>query len=183
MCIVIDTNTWASVFDIGADDHIEFKPVYDWILGDGGKGKIVYGGTTYLQEVPSKYMSLLLELNKRRKTVAVENSKVDEIEIKLKKLIEHRDFDDPHIVALIIVSKCKLICTKEKRAIPFFKDKKGLFYPKKFIRPKIYNNKTNIDLLVDKNIISICQPCKATTKTEAQEINKTVQQIIIKPKK
>lgn len=41
---------------------------------------------------------------------------IDELEIK-------PDFDDPHIIALLNVSKCKNILTDDKRAMPFIKEK------------------------------------------------------------
>jgi predicted nucleic acid-binding protein len=176
MCIVIDTNTWASVIDTSSTDHVEFKPVHDWIFGEGGKGKIVYGGTTYLNETPQKYRKLLKYFTDIGKAKGVSLEEVDFHEAELKQKIQHRDFDDPHIVAIIIVSKCKLICTNEKRAIPFFKDKEGILYPKRFNRPKIYHGALNKDLLIDKNIAKICFPCLKISKTKSKEIVAQIQE-------
>jgi hypothetical protein len=49
MCIIIDTNRFSSIFEEENSDHDEFKPILDWIIF--GKGKIVYGGTKYKQEL------------------------------------------------------------------------------------------------------------------------------------
>ena len=49
MCIIIDANTLSLVFNPETKGHEEFKPVFKWI--DKGKGKIVYGGTKYEEEL------------------------------------------------------------------------------------------------------------------------------------
>ncbi len=157
MCIVIDTNTFASVFDKSSKHHDEFKPVLDWIVY--GKGKIVYGGKKYKQELRQarKYLSLFLELDKAKKIVTVGDDRVDEQQRDVQAVVEHRDFDDPHLIAIIIVSGCRLICSSDSRAYPFFKD--GKLYPKHAQRPKIYSgHSSNIDLLCDENIVAVCKP-------------------------
>jgi hypothetical protein len=60
MCIIIDANTFAAIFDPINKGHIDFKPVYDWIVF--GRGKIVYGGKKYKSEVKnvSKYFGLFV---------------------------------------------------------------------------------------------------------------------------
>jgi predicted nucleic acid-binding protein len=168
MCIVIDTNTWAEIFDASSTNHADFKPVKDWIIE--GKGKVVYGGNTYIAEIPSRFRKLLKILNSAGKTVSIPNEPVNAQEEIAKNKISHPDFDDPHIVALIIVSKCRLISTNEKRAIPYFKDEERLLYPKKILRPKIYHCADNKDLLIDKNIAKICLPCIKSSKTAAKTL-------------
>lgn len=180
MCIVIDTNTWSSVVDTSSADHLEFKPVFDWIFGEGGNGKIVYGGTKYLEETPHKYRKLLKLSMDRGRAKNVSTEEVDVCESELKQKLQHPDFDDPHIVAIIIVSKCKLICTNEVRAIPFFKDKNRILYPKRFTIPKIYHGASNKDLLVNKNIAKICLPCLKTSKTTSKEMGVLIQNIVQK---
>lgn len=178
MCIVIDTNTWASVLDTASADHLAFKPVHDWIFGEGGKGKIIYGGSTYINETPPKYRKLLKYFTDMGKAKGVSSDAVDFHETALKQKIQHPDFDDPHIVAIIIVSKCKLICTNEKRAIPFFKDKKGVLYPKRFHKPKIYHAALNRDLLIDKNMAAICLPAIKLNKSKSKVVTTQIQQSV-----
>ena len=88
--------------------------------------------------------------------IEVKDSEVDSWVITLSKKINHRDFDDPHIIAIVIVSRCMIICTKEVRALRFFKDKS--LYPRGISRPKLYTSKRNKNLLSDKYIASICLP-------------------------
>jgi predicted nucleic acid-binding protein len=154
MCIVIDTNTLARVFDSTNKEHNNFQPVYEWIIN--GNGKIVYGGETYIGELlkANRYYKLILQLNKAKKAINISENLVNEHEKIVKELKKHRDFDDPHIVALIRASKCKLICTDEKRAIPFFKNIE--LYEKSTDRPKIYTSLKNKGLLIDRNISKVC---------------------------
>ena len=167
MCIVIDTNTLASVFDSKSADHAEFKDVFDWIVD--GKGKIVYGGTTYIRELSkTKYLKLFTLYNKAGKAILVKDN-VDEETSSVSKMIQHPDFDDQHIVALLKVSGCKLICSGDKRAYPFFQHE--LFFSPASKRPKIYSGHRNKDLLTDSNIADICRPSKGTTNDQKRSLS------------
>ena len=162
MCIIIDSCCFASVFEKRALDHSDFRPVLEWVVA--GKGKIVYGGTKYRRELKraKKYIFFIGELKRAGKTVELPSQIVDEIENETKQKISHRNFDDQHIVAMIIVSKCRLICTKDKRANPFIKEPS--LYPKKFKVPKLYCSSRNANLLRDDYIIEICRPIKKGSK-------------------
>jgi len=162
MCIVIDTNTLASVFDRTSAKHNEFKPVLDWIRY--GKGQVVFGGSVYEQEIKKKYLALFSQLKKANKAVRIDNKRVDKEEAKAKEVIPHADFDDPHIVGLLIASGCKLICSLDERAYPFFRH--HLFFSPASKKPKIYRGKGNKDLLKDKNIAEVCLPSKVTTNAQ-----------------
>lgn len=155
MCIIIDTNTFSSIFDSKSAEHIEFRPVLNWIKN--GKGKIVYGGTKYRNELrkAQKYLGIFNELKKARKIVEIPNEQVDSEQIRIEDLITHRDFDDPHLIAIVSASRCKLICTKDKRAHPFIKETS--LYPESGMRPKIYSSSINSDLLCDLNIAGCCK--------------------------
>src|ERR1700733_741215 len=109
MCIVIDINTLAGVFDKKSVNHAEFKDVFEWIFN--GKGKIVYGGTKYISELShTKYLPLFTEYNRMNKAVLVK-ANIDAETVVVSKMIQHPDFDDQHLVALLRVSKCKLVCS------------------------------------------------------------------------
>ena len=43
MCIIVDTNCFAPVFDRKSEKHNQFAPVLEWIIS--GKGKLIYGGS------------------------------------------------------------------------------------------------------------------------------------------
>jgi predicted nucleic acid-binding protein len=178
MCIIIDTNSWAEVFDATAEKHTEFEPVYVWIAGEHGIGKMVCGGATYRNEIPKKYLRIFKLFNDKRKTIMIADEVVDAKETELKAMLEHRDFDDPHIVALVCVSGCRLVCTQDDRAIPFITGKHKeakQFYPKKFVRPKIYRSSKNANLLVEKNIPKQYLPPERNTKKQSKVLATVVQ--------
>lgn len=155
MCIIIDTNAFASVFDCNSEGHSEFSPVLNWIRN--GKGKIVFGGTTYRNELrrAKRYLGIIGELKKARRIVEVSNDEVDREQKRIESLVSHRDFDDPHLIAIVAVSRCKLICSSDKRAYRFIK--RASLYPKAGMRPKIYSGSSNSDLLCDHNIADCCR--------------------------
>lgn len=153
MCIIIDTCAFHAVFNPDDSFHHKFKPVYDWI--EGKKGKIVIGGTDYKNELIKRTsLKILTEYDKMKRLAKVPDEEVDKLVPALKAQVVHKDFDDPHIVALVIASKCRLICTGERRAIPFFTKKE--LYPKGVKRPKIYRTARNKDLCCHEHIVGIC---------------------------
>ncbi len=153
MCIVIDTNSLASVFNKDCADHVDFQPVFDWILT--GKGIIVYGGSTYITELQntSTYLRLIIDLEKARKVAHINDDLIDQEEIRISKISKKQKFNDKHLVAIISVSRCRLICSKDMESFPFILDKK--FYPKKCKVPKIYSRKANSRLLTKVNIVDL----------------------------
>lgn len=160
MCIIIDTSALSSVFNRTSKVHLEFSPVFDWIIR--GKGKVVYGGTKYKRELAQarRYAKLFAELRRAGRTALVDDQKVDQEQRILEETSLPQDFDDPHLVAIVIVSHCKLICSNDSTAYLFFKDK--TLYPEGVERPKIYSGYSNKSLLVDENIADICKPCPKT---------------------
>ena len=169
MCIIIDTNTLASVFKSSSLNHNEFKPVLDWIIN--GKGKIVYGGTKYNLEV-QKYYALFSELRRMRKAVLIDNSSVDQYAKEAGDKIAHPDFDDQHLIGLLMVSKCKLICSEDKRAYPYFRH--SYFFSPSRKKPKIYSGRGNMTLLTDQNIVTVCKPCGNLSISQKHLVNLTL---------
>ena len=161
MCIVIDINTLSPVFNPTDQKHLEFLPVLKWICKD--KGKIVFGGTKYNEELKRahKYLRILRYLDAAGKVVRIDDNTVDNEEMRLNDQLTHRDFDDAHLVAIVIVSQCKVICTSDSRAHSFIKDQS--LYPKHVKRPSIYSGLKNSHLLCDENIASCCKPAKRTS--------------------
>ncbi|MBN8671462.1 MAG: hypothetical protein J0L80_12295 [Chitinophagales bacterium] len=166
MCIIIDTNTLASVLEPESVNHSEFKPVYDWIKN--GKGVIVYGGTKYKKEL-GKYLPIFVELRKATKAIGVDDSKVDQKADEVSTMIQHANFDDQHLIGLLIQSQCKLICSLDSRAYPYFRH--SLFFKPAANKPKIYRGSSNKDLLTDRNIAEICKPCLPTTVAQKNKLS------------
>jgi hypothetical protein len=172
MCIIVDINTFASVFNKSSMHHAEFSPVMDWVLY--GNGTLIYGGTKYFKEIANtKYLPLFLELNKKQKAKNIDRSKVDEKEFWAAGKVKDRDFDDQHLVALLLVSGCKLICSLDKRAYPYFRH--HLFFSPAWRKPKIYSRKENAHLLTDKNIAEVCKPGSKLTVSQIEELLPNIQ--------
>jgi hypothetical protein len=165
MCIVIDTNSFSSVFITTSKDHNEFESVYNWILHQNGK--IVYGGNTYRKELEKskKFIPIFRRLKDKRKAVELPDcQKVDEIERELYLKVKDTKFNDPHIIAIVTVSKCKIVCTKDKESEEFLLNKE--LYPRGIKPPKIYKKKSNKNLLTNNNIVEICKPSLKLNKDE-----------------
>ena len=155
MCIVIDINTLASVFDSATSDHGEFRPVLSWI--NDGCGIIIYGGTTYKNELrrSPKYLRVMVEQHRAGKTLQIDTSLVDKEERRLIRLLNKVGFDDPHIIAMIIVSRCRLLCTKDRRSHQYVLD--NALYTGDSECPAIYSGRRNISLLSQKYVADICK--------------------------
>jgi len=153
VCIILDVNILPSVFSRDAKNHSEFKPVYDWILGPNGK--VVFGGTKYWTELSrmKQYLALFSHLNKKNKVVILIKDVVDDIQEKIDEKIYDLDFDDPHIIAIVIVSKCGIICSDDKKSYKFIKNND--LYPPGVQVPRIYSNVSNKDLLNKKELTKI----------------------------
>ncbi|HYG16341.1 MAG TPA: hypothetical protein VEC12_11355 [Bacteroidia bacterium] len=162
MCIIIDTNTLASVFQENSVNHLQFKPVKKWVIE--GKGKIIFGGTKYISELKGKYLTFFLQLKKAGKAILVDSKLVDSEEALAEKSISHPDFDDQHLIGLLRISKCKLICSSDSRAYPFFRH--NIFFTPASNKPRIYSSAPNAGLLCDRNIADICKPCAPTTNLQ-----------------
>ncbi len=170
MCIVIDANAWGPIFNPNNEDHDNFKPIYKWLYH--GKGKIVYGGTKYGSELKrsERYLRLFNSFKDINKVIILKKEKVDQEEIRLKG-ITNEYFNDEHLIAIINISGCKLLCSNNTQ------DFKEILSSKYYLRdrrpPKIYtkNSASNAKtLLGDNNIADICKPCRKTTRNEMSSL-------------
>lgn len=159
MPIIIDTNTIPSVFSISSSDHEDFKPVLEWIIN--GKGLMVFGGSKYLAEVGkmTKYTKILSLLRTYKKVHIGCQTAIDKLEKEINKTVSDEDFDDPHLPAITINTKCRLICSKDKRSVKFVTD--SSLYPGKMKAPSYYTGKRNKKLLSEKYVDDELKPlCK-----------------------
>jgi hypothetical protein len=155
--MLIDANLIAVIFNKNNERHSVYKSVLKWFVM--GRAKIVIGGGRfYRNEIKERlvsYVPLLTELSRLNKTHHFPDKDVDELTGKYKKMEARPDFDDPHIVALLCISKAKIFCSEDERAFQFIKDKK--FYPKGQETPKILslkNHEASLELLNEENICS-----------------------------
>src|ERR1022692_3881693 len=127
MCLVIDENVIGKVFDRRNVQHARFKPVKDWVTT--GAGSVIYGGTKYLKELgDGRYLGLFTELLRMRRAIKVDKQAVDDRARALKVEVPDREFDDEHIVALVGISRCCVVCTDDKNAIPYLR-RRDLYPP------------------------------------------------------
>jgi predicted nucleic acid-binding protein len=171
MCIVIDMNVIGRVFDSNKNDSYKYQPVLNWILHQDGM--LVVGGSTFFEELRklTKYLKFYNILNKAGKVKRINDEDVDAKMEELITLCDHRDFDDPHIVALLIVSGCKVLCTEDKRSIPFVKNK--AWYEKNQKVPSIYNSssyRNHRNILSTKNLTECCMPSKRLNKSDVGKL-------------
>lgn len=149
MCIILDTNILSCVFSSTSIRHEDFEPVLKWITA--GHGRIVYGGEKYKAEISkTPYLKIFSILNTFNRTIPLNDVLVDNEQHFIESIENDPDFDDPHIIAMVRVSGCKLICSNDIRSIRFVSDKK--FYTSPIKPPKFYTKKRNRSLLKDINI-------------------------------
>jgi hypothetical protein len=155
--MLIDANLIAVIFNKDNERYAVYKPVLEWFVG--GRAKIVIGGGRYyrneIQKRLASYIPILTELGRLNKTHWFPDNVVAELTAHIKNMENKSDFDDPHIVALLCVSKAKIFCSEDERSFQFVKDRR--FYPKGQEVPKILSLKTHnasLELLNDENICS-----------------------------
>ncbi|WP_143037885.1 type II toxin-antitoxin system VapC family toxin [Nitrosomonas sp. Nm58] len=161
---MLDANVFGAFFDPSNENHENFQPALNWVVT--GKGKLVYGGTKYKNEMKTakKYLKFFASLERAGKMVPICDTDVDAYEAKLTELEPNKDFDDPHLIAIVLASGCNIICTNDKRAMPYLK--RTEFYKGRVKKPKIYQSIRNVSLLTDKHIASICTPCNKLSRNQ-----------------
>jgi len=163
MCLVIDANTIGKVFDSRNADHSRFKPVARWVTH--GHGSVIYGGAKYLAELgKGKYLGLYVELLKNGRAVRIDRKSVDDRAVLLKAKIKDKKFNDEHIVALVGLSKCRLVCTDDIESLPYLKRKE--LYPQGVRVPYIYRNPADSKHCCTQMIVEICKQRSATSRRD-----------------
>jgi hypothetical protein len=155
MCIIADPPTFIPIFKETDPEYGKFSAVREWVKN--GPGKFITGGTTYQKELMAvkSIIGLLSELEKRGKVMRNSAASVDHEEGVVKALEPAQDFDDPHLVALVRVSGCKLICIRDPRSHRFLRMAK--FYKSTKDRPKLYTREKNRSLLCNANMAPCCK--------------------------
>jgi len=170
MPIIIDTNCIATLFTKSAVNHKEFEPVLEWILK--GKGVMIIGGTKYRQEISklNKYLTIIRYIKEAGKLYEGNCDAIDKYQSSVEILSDDPDFDDPHLVAMVFVTKCKIICSVDDRSIKHVTDAK--YYPTNFRKPVYYKSAKNIDLLCDNYVDDDLKPLIKMNKSKALVIEK-----------
>lgn len=168
MPIIIDTNCFANVFSRNADKHDEFEPVLNWVLN--GKGTLVYGGSKYKEELKkaSRYLTIFRLLKEVGKVIIGDDNKIDKIQGDLESLKDSKKFNDVHLLAISINTKCRIICSEDTTSIRFVTDKK--YFPKGVAKPVYYTSKKNLNLLSDLYVDDSLKPICKINKSVAKKI-------------
>lgn len=157
MCMLIDTNLIPVIFKASNANHDKYECVLDWLLF--GKAKIVIGGTKYNKEIQKNipsFVPFLAELSRCNKVHAFDDNTIDKLENKNVEIEPDPDFDDPHIVALLVISKARVLCSEDLRSFKFVTNKK--FYPTGQTLPGIVclqDHLASKELLNDRNICEL----------------------------
>jgi hypothetical protein len=89
---------------------------------------LIYGGSAYNEHLEDKIYRQYVWLEEQNKTKEIllhrlDDKKVNEEERKITAIAKNKkgfsDLDDAHILAILIVSKCKCACTHDKRSTKF----------------------------------------------------------------
>jgi hypothetical protein len=153
MCVVIDANVIGKVFDPHSAEHPRFKPIALWVTT--GNGSIIYGGTKYKKELgEGRYLTLFKELGTARRAVVLDAKDVDDRARLLKKLVPEKAFNDEHLIALVGISRCCLVCTDDIDFLPYLKRKD--LYPSGVRVPYVYRSIADRKHCCDRLIVEIC---------------------------
>jgi hypothetical protein len=146
MCIVVDINTLALVFNHESKEHAEFSPVKKWI--EEGRGFLVYGGTKYKNELKKtfRYLRFIRQMRDGGQAISICDSVVDKLEEEVRRNMQGAECDDQHIIALLGAARCSLFCSGDLRSFKFVKDRR--LYPRGMHRVRVYSSSKNSDLLV-----------------------------------
>jgi predicted nucleic acid-binding protein len=138
MCLIIDTNVVHKVFLSSDADH---QPVRRALAKH--KATLVYGGELrreYLRN--GKFCAILRRLDQ---SGAAKLFPDDEIDVKTKALAQAGGYqsDDPHILALAIVTGARVLCSDDDALSADFKNKKLIDNP----RGSVYRQAKHVHLL------------------------------------
>lgn len=154
MCIVVDAPVLVPIFKASDPEHGRFLPVHDWVRS--GAGKLVLGGSKYKEELASvsSVLPVLMELERRGRVVRVSDALVDREMMIVTGLESSKDFDDPHLIAIVRVTGCRLVCLRDNRAHRFLVKVK--LYGGR-ARPRLFTNRKHKHLLCPANIAACCE--------------------------
>ena len=143
--VVVDTDSLSKVFDKTNKEHKEYEPLHKSII-EQKRSVIMYGGTKYTNELKraGKFFRLFAELGKIGMALMLNAQAVNSEEERIIGLANDRKFNDPHIIAIVVIGRCNIICSSDTNSHGHYKN--SLYYPK-HLRPKIYNGLASSDIL------------------------------------
>ena len=144
--VVIDTDCLSRVFDEKNKEHNEYVPLYRSII-EQKQTTIIYGGTKYIGELKraKQFLKLFGEFRKTGMAKDIDDQSVDKEEKRIIKMADDSKFNDHHIVAIVIIGRCNIICSKDSNSYENYKN--GRYYTSHFTKPKIYNGLSSSGIL------------------------------------
>jgi hypothetical protein len=144
--LIVDINVLCPLFDTTNPNHNDFLPVLNSI--NNRRSIMVYGGTKFLSELSKlkKYQPLIIEWLRAGKAKVYP---VDDVDSETNSVVAKEsdaDFDDPHLIAIVIVCHATVVCTLDVRAEKFLKDPK-FYVGTPVSRPRIYKRAEHASLL------------------------------------
>lgn len=145
MCIIADPPIFAPMLNPKDPEHGDFSPIFHWVMN--GHGKFVIGGEQYTQELSriSGVLSVIVQLERMGKIIRTKKDVTDNEVVLVKTIKPVIDFDDPHLVALVRLTGCRVVCLRDRRAHRHLKD--ATLYRAPGARPKLYTCAKNKYLL------------------------------------
>jgi hypothetical protein len=143
--LIIDTNAAAAVFDVANREHARYRPVLDYLFRRNGV--LSSGGTRYLSELAKVRVALapLKQLEQAGRLRIANRAAVDAEERRICELAPMPACDDQHLIALVCVSRARIIASDDRRADKFIKDRS--LYSGGVRRPAIYRQVSHKRLL------------------------------------
>lgn len=136
--VILDTNCFSHVFNKKDARWEEFSDFFDWLIYRNGY--LVYGGSHYMEELgKTRFLRIFNLLRLSNKVRLCDSLSIDREEARIKSLVPDEDFDDPHLPAIVIVSRCEVICTLDSRSFRYLKRRD--IYPTDIKRPRFYTGK------------------------------------------
>lgn len=168
MCVVVDADTFAYFTNPISSRHKEFQPVVKWVRSSNSK--FVYGGKTYGDQLDKYkgFRDFLTRMWQEGKTHKLNHKEVDDIENALARTITGPDYNDHHIVAIVLISRCKLVCSMDsglRNLINACYSSSGRSTIKRQLRirnsrkPGIYSGRGSASTLHRRTFSDNCGPC------------------------
>lgn len=155
MCVIIDANVAHRV--LSTEEDPEFEPIQDALLG-GKRGKalqMVYGGRLRREyDRLSAQRRLIVELDRSGRARLIPDAEVDAQEEVLSSA-GVCESDDPHIIALAIISGARLLCSLDAALLRDFRDHRLVAKP----RGKVYKTRKHRHLVA--KTMRECEHCSA----------------------
>lgn len=115
MCAILDANTFHKFKDPSNEDMV---PVWKWL--ENKNGKIVYSNSKkFEEEWFRRGMDDIRDQLMRSGQLKLVSQNIEKEENKLKDIIKS---DDPHIIALALISKVKVLISDDRKLIQDFKE-------------------------------------------------------------